>query len=169
MTELIKLREHRELAETAAEWFHQKWGIPLEAYTESIEECIGRQSAVPQWYLAMEDDVVVGGLGVIENDFHDRKDLAPNVCAVYVEEGHRCQGIAGRMLDLACKDMKEHGIDTLYLLTDHTSFYERYGWKFLCMVQGDGDPEMSRMYIHRQLCRKHRQYSKQMPETQMRE
>ncbi len=45
--------------------------------------------------------------------------------------------------------MKEQGIDTLYLLTDHTSFYERYGWEFFCMVQGDGDPEPSRMYIHR--------------------
>lgn len=24
-----------------------------------------------------------------------------------------------------------------------------YGWEFLCMVQGEGEPEMSRMYIHR--------------------
>ena len=28
-------------------------------------------------------------------------------------------------------------------------FYERYGWEFLCMVQGDGEPDMTRMYIHR--------------------
>ena len=26
---------------------------------------------------------------------------------------------------------------------------ERYGWEFLCMVQGDGEPDMTRMYIHR--------------------
>ncbi len=45
--------------------------------------------------------------------------------------------------------MKEKGISTLYLITDHTSFYERYGWEFYCMVQGDGEPQMSRMYIHR--------------------
>lgn len=32
--------------------------------------------------------------------------------------------------------------------TDHTFFYERYGWEFLCMVQGDGEPDMTRMYIH---------------------
>ena len=30
-------------------------------------------------------------MGVIENDFHDRKDLTPNVCAVYTEEDCRCQ------------------------------------------------------------------------------
>lgn len=51
---------------------------------------------MPQWYLAMDNHVIVGGLGVIENDFHNRKDLTPNVCAVYVDEDYLCQGIAGR-------------------------------------------------------------------------
>lgn len=148
MIEIVKVRENSHLASRAAEWFHQKWGIPLEAYEESIGECIANTKPIPQWYLAMEDDRIVGGLGVIENDFHDRKDLTPNVCAVYVEEEYRCRGIAGKMLNFVCADMKEQGIDTLYLITDHTSFYERYGWKFLCMVQGDGEPEMSRMYVH---------------------
>lgn len=151
MSEVVKLREHAELAEIAAEWFHQKWGIPKEAYTESMEECINDKKAVPQWYLVMENDTILGGLGVIENDFHNRKDLTPNVCAVYVEQEYRCKGIAGIMLDFVCKDMKEYGIDTLYLVTDHTSFYEQYGWKFLCMVQGDGEPDMTRMYIHKEM------------------
>lgn len=149
MAGMIKLREHSELSAAAAEWFHKKWGIPLEAYAESIGACIGGREPVPQWYLAMEDGRILGGLGVIENDFHDRKDLTPNVCAVYVEEEYRCRGIAGEMLKFVCVDMKEKGIDTLYLVTDHTSFYERYGWKFLCMVQGEGEPELSRMYVHR--------------------
>lgn len=151
MIEVVKLREHAELATIAAEWFHHKWGIPKEAYTESMEECINDKKAVPQWYLVMENDTILGGLGVIENDFHNRKDLTPNVCAVYVEQEYRCKGIAGKMLDFVCKDMKEYGIDTLYLVTDHTSFYEQYGWKFLCMVQGDGEPDMTRMYIHKEM------------------
>lgn len=45
--------------------------------------------------------------------------------------------------------MKEKGIHTLYLVTDHTSFYERYGWEFLSMVQVEGESEMARMYIHK--------------------
>lgn len=98
----------------------------------------------------MENDAIIAGAGVIENDFHDRKDLSPNVCAVYVEKDFRNQGIAGKMLDFICKDMKAMGIDTLYLLTDHTAFYERYGWNFLCMAQGDGEEALSRMYFHKQ-------------------
>lgn len=150
MITIIKIRENEELADCAANWFHQKWGIPLQAYQESIHDCLKHENAVPQWYLATDHDVIVGGLGVIENDFHDRKDLTPNVCAVYVEEAYRCQGIAGRLLQYVCDDMKEQGIDTLYLVTDHTSFYEKYRWEFLCMVQGDGEPDLSRMYIHRE-------------------
>lgn len=144
---VIRLVDRPELKERAARWFHGKWGIPLEAYAESMAACLAMKSAVPQWYLAMEEDQIIGGLGVIENDFHDRKDLSPNVCAVYTEEAKRGRGVAGALLDKVCTDMKERGIDTLYLVTDHTSFYERYGWEFLCMVQGDGEPQMSRMYM----------------------
>lgn len=146
--EIVRLVDRPALKEQAAQWFHQKWGIPLEAYVESMEECLTGKNAVPQWYVAMEQGRVIGGLGVIENDFHNRKDLTPNVCAVYTAEDKRCKGVAGALLRYVCADMKERGIDTLYLVTDHTSFYERYGWKFLCMVQGDGESELSRMYIH---------------------
>ena len=146
---LYKLRGHPEWAERAARWFYEKWGIPLDAYKDSIAACLKDEASVPQWYIMTDGGEICAGAGVIENDFHDRKDLTPNVCSIYVEEEWRCQGIAGMMLQFVCSDMHRLGIDTLYLLTDHVSFYERYGWEFLCMVQGDGEPEMSRMYVHR--------------------
>ena len=145
---MIKIKDRPEWKDRAANWFHEKWGIPLKAYVESMEACINGKHFVPQWYIVLEKENIIGGLGVIENDFHNRKDLTPNVCAVYVEKEYRCQGIAGEMLQFVCDDMKKQGIGTLYLLTDHDSFYERYGWKFLCMVQGDGEEEMARMYVH---------------------
>ncbi len=148
--QIIRLTDRPALKEQAAQWFHEKWRIPLAAYMESMEDCLTGKAPVPQWYLALEQDNIIAGMGVIENDFHNRKDLAPNVCAVYTEPDKRCNGIAGALLNYVSCDMKEKGIGTLYLLTDHTSFYERYGWEFLCMVQGDGEPEMSRMYIHKE-------------------
>ncbi|WP_268902946.1 hypothetical protein [Helicobacter sp. MIT 11-5569] len=33
------------------------------------------------------------------------------------------------------------------LVSDHIGFYERYGWEFLCIVNGESD--MIRMYIHK--------------------
>lgn len=146
--QIIRLTDRPILKEKAAQWFHEKWGVPLHAYLESMEDCLSSNTAVPQWYMAMDGDRIIAGMGVIENDFHDRKDLTPNVCAVYTEEDCRGCGVAGALLHYVCEDMKKCGINTLYLVTDHTSFYERYGWKFLCMVQGNDKPDMTRMYIH---------------------
>lgn len=145
---MIRLIDVPELKDRAARWFHEKWNIPLAAYAESMDACLRGEGPVPQWYLAMEGDRIIGGMGVIENDFHARKDLTPNVCAVYTEPDRRGHGVAGALLSFVCADMKSRGIGVLYLLTDHTSFYERYEWEFHCMVQGSDD-ELSRMYIHR--------------------
>ena len=135
---IVILRQQPQWKERAAAWFHSKWGIPLEAYLESMEEAIQKQTAVPQWYMVTEGDRIVAGVGIIENDFHKRKDLTPNVCAVYVEEDCRKQGLARQLLDLACADLRSFGVPDAYLLTDHTNFYEHCGWAFLCMVEEDG-------------------------------
>lgn len=79
----------------------------------------------------------------------DRPDLTPNVCAVFTEPDHRCKGLAGKLLEFVSHDMKQHGIDTLYLLTSHDSFYERYGWEYLCPVTQEGDDKPYRMYVHK--------------------
>ncbi len=143
----ITLREHPELKETAAFWFHSKWGVPKDAYLECMSAYLNHETSYG-WYLCLHDGRIVSGLGVIENDFHDRKDLSPNVCAVYTEEDYRKKGLAGKLLNMAVADMKEKNISPVYLVTDHVGFYERYGWEFLCMVQGDGESELTRMYIH---------------------
>ena len=144
----ITLRDVPEWMLPAAEWFHNKWGIPTEAYLECMEAYLHGETEYG-WYLCLDGNQIVGGMGVIENDFHDRKDLVPNVCAVFTDEKYRNQGIAGNLLNMVVDDMKSKGISPIYLVTDHIGFYEKYGWEFLCMVQGDGEPHMSRMYIHR--------------------
>ena len=144
----IALREKPEIMDCAASWFNSKWGVPKEAYIKCMQAYLTGETELG-WYLCLDGDKIVGGMGVIENDFHDRKDLTPNVCAVYTEESYRKMGIAGALLNMVVDDLKSKGISPVYLVTDHTDFYERYGWEFYCMVQGDGEPDMTRMYVHR--------------------
>jgi len=144
---IVKITDKPEIKDNAANWFHKKWGVPREAYLESMEAALNGDT-VQQWYLYLDGENIIAGMGVIENDFHNRKDLTPNVCAVYTEEQYRGKGLCGELLNFVVADNKEKGISPLYLVTDHTSFYERYGWEYLCMVQGDGEPDMTRMYIH---------------------
>lgn len=144
--QIIRIAEHPEYAAEAALWFHSKWGVPLAAYEESMEACIRRRNKVPQWYIVCDDaGAIIAGAGIIDNDFHDRKDLTPNLCALYVEESHRGQGLARRLLDYARETAGEMGYESLYLITTHTEFYERCGWQFLTMVNED-EGTKARMY-----------------------
>ncbi len=124
--QFIALRERPELEQAAAAWFHGKWGVPEDVYLACMDACLDHETEY-SWYLCLDGGRIVGGLGVIENDFHDRKDLSPNVCAVYTEPDRRGRGIAGRLLDLAVDDMRSKGIAPLYLVTDHVGIYEGYG------------------------------------------
>ena len=148
--ELVQLADRPECLRQAAVWFCEKWGIPQRAYEESMTDSLHGEKAVPQWYLALREGQIIGGLGVIENDFHDRKDLASNVCAVYTQPAFHGRGVARSLLRYVCVDMKERGVPVLYFVTDHTSFYERCGWRYLCMAQCDGDETPSRVYTHRE-------------------
>ena len=143
----ITLREKPELIDIAAEWFHSKWNVPVDAYLSCMDAYLNKETEYG-WYLCLDGNKIIGGMGVIENDFHDRKDLRPNICAVYTEIDYRNKGIAGNLLNMVVEDMRTKGISPIYLLTDHKNFYERYGFKFLCMAQGDGESNMSRMYVH---------------------
>lgn len=143
---LLEVAKYPEWLEKAVSWFHEKWHIPEEAYRESMEASIQNPESVPNWYVVVDEkSQIVGGAGIIENDFHARKDLRPNVCALYVEEPWRKQGVARFLLDTARADAGKMGLERLYLITDHEDFYEKCGWSFLTMVECDGG-ETSRIY-----------------------
>lgn len=142
-----KICANPEFIEEAALWFSKKWNIDFNTYYASIKECIEKKDKIPQWYIVLNsDNKIIAGAGIIDNDFHDRKDLTPNLCALFVEEKYRRRGIAGKILNFARKDLGTMGFKKIYLVTDHMNFYEKYGWKFFCMVK-DSEGALERMYI----------------------
>lgn len=155
---IINISDMPEIIEKAACWFSSKWGISEAEYLTSMELSAQRRNEnqrsmrnftsnpTPQWYVVLDDsERIIAGAGIIDNDFHERKDLTPNLCALYVEERWRNRGFARKLLDFARSEMAKNGIERLYLVTDHTDFYEKCGWRFVTMVRGDdGIPE--RMY-----------------------
>ena len=143
---LLPLRYHPDLLEPAAAWFHSRWGVPPEAYRDSIRQCLGHPEQIPQWYVAVDPaGTIAAGAGLIANDFHPRPDLTPNVCALYVDPPHRRRGLARRLLNAIRADAAALGWEQLYLITDHTGFYEACGWSFLDSIT-DNEGRRCRVY-----------------------
>lgn len=131
--EVISIRMSPEFKDLAIKYFQSKWASPesMDVYDDCITSCISSFSPLPQWYLLMDNDTVIGCAGLITNDFISRMDLYPWVCSLYIEKEFRRNGFGSILLEQAKKDAKEGGFSHLYLCTDHVGYYEKNGFKFI--------------------------------------
>lgn len=103
---IINISDYPEYADKATKWFHNKQGIPQQEYKSSIINSFNNTGGIPTLYICISDDEIFTGIGVIENDFHNRIDLTPNLCALYVEENFRLNGIASNLVKYVCNNLK---------------------------------------------------------------
>lgn len=61
---IVKITEKPEIKEKAADWFHEKWGVPSAAYLESMEAAINGDP-VQEWYLCLDGEKIIAGMGVV--------------------------------------------------------------------------------------------------------
>lgn len=128
--EILSLRECPEQLERFISWFQARWATKnsLMVYRDCMEQCLKSPSPLPQWYLLEENGEIIGGAGLIANDFISRQELRPWLCALYVEPEWRDRGCGGRLIGAVCRAAGELGFENIYLCSDHVGYYERYGF-----------------------------------------
>ena len=144
---IIGIRENHEYLDRAIEYFSNHWDIDRRIYRNCITYSICTDSSLPRWYLMLHHENIIGGYGIITNDFISRQDLYPWICALYVNEEYRGQHLGEKLLEHARTEVSNLGFPKVYLCTDHIGYYEKYGWTYI----GDGfHPwgETSRIYEH---------------------
>ena len=134
-TNVLSVRENPTYVNEAIAYFQQHWAneSSMMVYDDCIRNCIGAEAPLPQWYLLLHDEKIIGGAGLITNDFISRMDLYPWVCALYVEEGYRGKDYGSLLLESAKRDTAKIGFDHLYLSTDLVDYYEHYGFTHIGM------------------------------------
>ncbi len=135
---ITRITDSPELLPSAAAWFEAVWGSPAEGYRQSMEDAAADTGALPQWYLMLgEDHKIIGGCGVTAGELPGRKGLFPFLCALFIEQKHRGKGLSRMLLEYVCADRKRAGEECLYLITELSLYYERFGWSFLENTEGD--------------------------------
>ena len=127
---ILSVREHPECADRVIAYFQEHWASEDSrmVYEDCISSCLTCDAPLPQWYLLMEGEKIIGCAGLITNDFISRMDLYPWLCALYVEPAYRGRGCAGILIEKCREDARKGGYRKLYLCTDHIGFYERHGF-----------------------------------------
>lgn len=128
--QVLSIRENPKLKDRAIAYIQSKWANENSemVYEDCIKHCIDSESPLPQWYLWMDEDKIVGCSGLITNDFISRMDLYPWICALYIEEEHRGRAYGALLLEKAKEDSKKAGFPNLYLYSDHVGYCEKYGF-----------------------------------------
>lgn len=130
---VINVKKQPEYRNRAIKYFQDKWASSesLKVYEDSISRSIKTASPLPIWYLLEEQGRIIGCCGVITNDFISCMDLYPWLCALYIEEDMRGRSLGKMLIDQAITDSRLAGFKSIYLCTDHTNYYEKYGFTFI--------------------------------------
>lgn len=135
---IVSIRENPEHLDRAIDYFSSRWHIDRNIYKDCIANSLTTESLLPRWYLMMKGDEIIGSYGLITNDLISRQDLWPWLCALYVEETERGKALGEKLLAHGRREAQKLGFSKVYLCTDHTDYYEKYGWNHIGQGFGIG-------------------------------
>ena len=131
---ITDISQRPELMKDAVNYFWNCWGnernFPF--YKDCIENSIHNPKDVPNFYLALHEDKIIGTYALLVNDLISRQDLKPWLACLYTEPEYRGKGPAGMLLEHGVQQTRAMGYPKLYLYTDLVDFYERKGWVHIC-------------------------------------
>lgn len=130
---VVSVRDNPKIIESAINYIQSIWANPksIRVYEDCISNWIESDNGLPQWYLLFDDEIIVGCVGLITNDFISRMDLFPWLCALYIEPKYRGNNYSKLLIDRAIIDTKKAGFDKLFLCSDHVGYYEKFGFNYL--------------------------------------
>jgi GNAT superfamily N-acetyltransferase len=133
MPTVVSLRQDPTMLPEAIRYIASKWADPknTQVYVDCLTHTSGSRAPLPQWYLLIEGERIIGCAGLITNDFISRMDLYPWICAMFVEEDCRGNNFGELMINKAIEDAKKAGFEEIYLATDHVGYYEHFGFQFV--------------------------------------
>lgn len=129
---ILPLYHAPQYAQQVTDWIWQAFGegLPREFF-HSIVEHSQTSGALPLTFIALEDERLVGTVGLWRCDLITRQDLFPWLAALYVDDAARGKGLAGQLQQHVISCAAQAGYETLHLWSACRDFYERYGWQYM--------------------------------------
>jgi len=112
-----------------SEW-HKKEGTSLDDIKFRTEHSQGRVD-IPQTFIALYNNELIGTVSLWNNERAFTQNLRPWLACLFVKNQFRKQGVGKVLQSFAIQKAKAMGYNKLYLMTEHTGYYEKLGWKFL--------------------------------------
>ena len=133
---IARLKEHKEFISTLAKWHYDEWSYLHDV--DSVERRISEfenefgSGEIPQTFVAVESDALVGSASLLPHDMDTRMDLTPWLASVYVPVEYRTRGFGSALVRHVAKEACKRDYRTVYLYTPgREKFYVRLGWSLI--------------------------------------
>ncbi|TDQ34175.1 acetyltransferase (GNAT) family protein [Aureibacillus halotolerans] len=133
MIQIVDVRDNPELVDDAIQFFWKQWGSEgnFNFYKDCITQSCKTESEIPRFYLAIEDDNIIGSYAILRSDLNSRQDLSPWFACLYVRPEARGKKIGDLLQAHAINETRDKGYVKLYLCTDLMGYYERTNWIYV--------------------------------------
>jgi len=134
--QIAELSTQAQRLDAAVNYFWGCWGNDsnFDFYRDCIAHSLNAENLLPKFYLALENDAIIGSYALLVNDLVSRQDLMPWLACLHVDESYRKRGIATALLEHGLQEAGRKNFKHLYLSTDLVDFYEKRGWRVLGKV-----------------------------------
>lgn len=139
MLKIYNIKEKQEFLKEVAELTQKEWGKKTNSKEEFEEKINKKISKIINNFdnplycklVLLDDDILIGFISIFPTDGDERKDLSPWYATMYVKEEYRGKGYSKILNDAILEEAKKRGFKKLYLKTDLTNYYEKFGAIFL--------------------------------------
>lgn len=138
--EIYNLKERQEYLEEVTELEYNEWAsnkdLDRKERLERKKEKIRNQFQDNYFckLILLDNNSLVGFISLFPNDCKELPELSPWYATMYVKETYRGHGYSKILNDAILEEARRRKIKTLYLKTELTNYYEKFGAKYVKMI-----------------------------------
>ena len=129
-TEIIKLEKDSPMAEVFLHFVENCSWTEVREHTAAMI----RSWEFTGWermFAALLNGKIIGMTSLLKTDYYPLPEIFPWISSVFVEKEYRGRRISEKLIGFAEQYAKEQGFDKVYIPSEHTGLYEKYGYRYL--------------------------------------
>ena len=137
--QIIDIKNNDKYLDEYIELCSVEWGSPktreqMQLYIEGKKEKIYKEDKVISVLGLIEKNVLIGFISLFKYDGDKRKDLTPWYATMYIKKEYRGLGYSKLLNNAILNKARLLGYNVVYLKTDLENYYEKFGAKYIEML-----------------------------------
>jgi len=129
---IINLINDSSYIKNVVNWLWSEWGTERNYnYWKSWVENSTFIDKIPQTFIALEAEEIIGTISIWRCDLQSRQDIFPWLGGLFVKEEYRKKGIGLELQKHAFKVTIDLGYTDIYMFTVLNDYFEKLGWKYM--------------------------------------